>query len=139
VTFTPTESGDRAGSIAISDSAGTGTQNIAVDGVGTQVKLAPTSVNFGDQQVGTKSAAKAVKLTNVGTTALNISGVNFGGPARNDYAQTNNCGNSVGAGQSCTFNITFKPSNTGTRNATMSIKDDGGASPQVVLLTGNGT
>jgi hypothetical protein len=34
--------------------------------------------------------------------------------------------------------VTFKPTATGTRTAAVSVTDNGGASPQIVPLTGTG-
>ena len=56
-----------------------------------------------------------------------------------DYPETNNCPASVNAGASCTISVTFKPSKTGTRKAEVGFTDDGGGSPQYMLVSGIGT
>src|SRR5262249_53282126 len=56
-----------------------------------------------------------------------------------DYSQTNNCPATLAHGASCTINVVFSPTATGTRVATLSVADDAGASPQTVSLTGVGT
>jgi hypothetical protein len=66
-------------------------------------------------------------------TAVRISGTNSG-----DFAQTNTCGTSVGPGKSCTINVTFTPSAKSGRTTTIDIKDNGGAFPQTVALSGTG-
>jgi hypothetical protein len=40
--------------------------------------------------------------------------------------------------KSCTISVTFKPTVTGNRAATVSITDNAGASPQIVPMTGVG-
>jgi len=55
------------------------------------------------------------------------------------YSQTNDCGSQLAAGASCTVNVVFGPVVTGTIDSQLAITDDGGASPQIVPLTGTGT
>jgi len=137
VTFTPAGLDTRTAWLAISDSAGT--QSVALSGVSTEVVLSPTSLNFGSVTVG-QVGIQAVTLTNVGASVMSIisPGITIAGAASGDYSQINTCGTSVGAGQSCTITVTFQPSKTGTRNATLNINDDGGASPQKSPLGGTG-
>src|SRR5205814_1730306 len=70
--------------------------------------------------------------------ALSISSVAIAGTNSGDFAQTNNCGSSVAAAGSCTINVTFKPTATGTRTATVSVTDNATGSPQTASLTGSG-
>jgi hypothetical protein len=44
----------------------------------------------------------------------------------------------VAAKGSCTITVTFTPSATGARSATVSVVDNAGASPQTVPLAGTG-
>jgi hypothetical protein len=44
----------------------------------------------------------------------------------------------VGAGLTCTFGVTFKPTATGTRTGLVVIADNAGDSPQFISLTGTG-
>lgn len=139
VTFKPTGLDTRTASLVITDSAGT--QSVALSGVSTEVKLSPTSLKFGSVTVGQSSPPLEVMLTNLGTSAMSIisPGITISGTAAADFSQTNTCGTSVGAGLSCTITVTFKPSKTGTRSATLIINDNGGASPQKVPLSGTGS
>jgi hypothetical protein len=138
VTFTPSGINKSTGTVTINDNAPGSPQTIALTGTGTEVELVPTSLSFGTQKVGTTSPAQTVTLTNVGKTSLSITGTPLGGANKADFAQTNTCGTSVSAGASCTFNITFTPKATGSRTAAMAIEDNGGASPQIVGLSGTG-
>jgi phospholipase C len=139
VTFMPIARGTRTAAVTITDSAGGGPQTVSLTGVGTAVSLTPTSLSFGNQPVGTKSPAQTVTLTNHGKSTLSISQVRFTGAHSKDFEQTNTCGTSVAAKSSCTFNVTFRPSATGSRTATLNVGDNGGASPQTVTLSGTGT
>src|SRR5262249_15115620 len=51
------------------------------------VTLAPPSLNFGNQTVGTTSATQTVTLTNTGASPLLISTISITG----NFSQTNNC------------------------------------------------
>jgi hypothetical protein len=139
VTFTPTQKGDANGTLQVRDDAKGSPQEVALSGTATEVKLSATSVNFGDQKVGTKSSTVPIKLTNVGTVALAISQIALTGNDPGDFSETNNCGTSVPPGGSCTIKVKFQPQKQGQRSADLSISDDGGGSPQQVGLFGNGT
>jgi centrosomal CEP192-like protein len=103
------------------------------------VSVAPTSLNFGSQAVGTTSATQNVILTNSQSTALTINNIFGNGTNSSDFGQSNDCGSSVPAGDACTISITFTPSATGTRTANLVISDSASNSPQTVSLTGVGT
>jgi hypothetical protein len=139
VTFTPTAKGPASGKLSVTDNAKGSPQTVALSGTGTVVQLSPSAINFGDQRVGTKSAAVPVQLTNVGTTTLSITGIAINGTDAQDFSETNNCGSSLKAGASCTIKVTFKPTAKGQRSASVAISDDGGGSPQMVGLVGTGT
>ena len=139
VAFKPTTVGPLTGSIAITDNAPLSPQTLALSGTGTSVKLAPASLNFGNQTVGTTSARKIVTLTNLGSVALNISGITVTGTNLSDFAEVNNCGASIAAGASCSIAVTFTPSATGARSAAVTVTDDGGGGSQQVQLTGTGS
>jgi hypothetical protein len=105
---------------------------------GAIAQLSPTSLNFGTQTVGFVSTAQGVTLTNTGNIALAVPSILITGANPNDFHQTNNCGTSVAAGSSCTISVTFKPTTTGTRSASVSITDNAPNSPQTVSLGGTG-
>ena len=92
----------------------------------------PASLNFGSQAVNTTSAAQAVTLTNTGSAAATVSSIATSG----DFSQTNTCGTSIAAGASCTVNVSFRPTASGTRTGTLTVS---GNSPTTVALSGTGT
>ena len=139
VTFKPTTKGNRTGTLSIADNAPASPQTVSLTGMGTVVKFAPATLNFGSVPVGQSSTPKTTTLTNTGTTSLSITSVSFTGTAAGDYSQTNTCGTTVAAGASFTISVTFMPTATGTRSAQLSVSDNGGGSPQKVTLTGTGT
>ena len=139
VSFTPLVEGTANGTLSVTDNAQGSPQTVSLSGTGMVVKLSPIGINFGDQRVGTTSNAVPVTLTNEGTQTLNISQITIMGSDSADFAQNNNCGSSVPAGGQCTIQVTFTPTQTGLRSATLAIYDDGGGSPQKVALSGTGT
>jgi len=103
------------------------------------VTLSASSLTFTSQNVGTTSAAQAVTLTNSGNAALSISGIAPAGTNPGDFGVSNTCGTSVSAGANCAINVTFAPTATGSRSASVSITDNASTSPQSVGLTGTAT
>jgi phospholipase C len=90
---------------------------------------------FGSQGVHSASPTTAVPFTNIRNKTISFSSETITG----DFAQTNNCGQSLPAGKSCLFKVSFKPTGTGTRNGSLTIEDSDSTSPQVVTLTGTGS
>jgi hypothetical protein len=143
VTFTPQASGTHTGTLTINDDAGGSPQTVSLTGQGTSagapiVSLSTSSLSFGSQPLGTTSAPKNFTLTNTGSSPLSITGIGITGSNPGDFAQTNDCGTSVATGASCTFTVTFTPTASGNRSATLNITDNAGGSPQHVSLAGTG-
>ena len=141
VTFTPSTTGVRTATIGIADNADDTPQSLALNGTGgvPGVALDSSALIFGNQLVGAASPVQAVTLTNSGTAVLNITGITFGGADSADFSQTNTCGTSVAAGAACAINVTFTPSATGSRAASITIGDNASDSPQTIALSGTGT
>jgi len=100
--------------------------------------LSTTVVNFGDVPVGGTSTSKA-KLSNIGNTVFRIKQISVSGEDAADYTETHTCGSTLSAGASCTITITFKPSSTGLRTATIKVRDSAVDRAQEISLTGTGT
>ena len=99
------------------------------------VSVSPLTVNYGSLAVGAKKA-QTVILTNNQDKSLAISGIMLGGIDASDFSEKSTCGSSRKAGWNCTITVTFTPTVTGTRTATLSIKDAVGT--QTVQLNGLG-
>jgi hypothetical protein len=89
--------------------------------------------------LGTTSLIHTVKLTNVGSGELDITGITVTGSDPGDFFQANDCLPTVAAGASCLITVTFTPTAQGVRTASVSITDSAPGSPQTVPLTGRGT
>jgi phospholipase C len=142
VTFTPTVTGVRYGSITITDSDAASPQVLNLTGMGSGTSQSPTELSFGTVDVGKSSAPQTVTVTNKEATALEISSVNIQNTTFvniPDYTQTNTCGSSIGAGASCTFTVTFTPSTTGSRPGLLLVFDsDPATTPLTISLSGTG-
>ena len=99
----------------------------------SQLTATPTSLTFATQNVGTTSAAQSVTVRNPGSTTVTLSGIATGS---SEFAQTNTCGASLGAGATCTVAVTFAPAASGARTGTLTVT--GSASPLTVALSGTG-
>lgn len=138
VTFTPTASGVRTASVVIVDSA-PGSPHVAnLSGTGNPtgiLSLSPTSLSFGNENVGSTSSAQSIQVTNTGNAALTISSI----VASGDYSETDNCTKApLQPTTNCSIQVTFKPSATGSSTGALTITDNAPNSPQEVLLTGTG-
>ncbi len=98
------------------------------------VTLSSTSLNFPAQYVGSVGASQMVNVTNSGNATLNF----VGSSASGDFALINNCGSSLGSGNSCSLLVTFVPTVAGTRNGMIVISSDAAGSPHAIMLSGTG-
>ncbi len=102
---------------------------------GPTLTTSPSSVAFGNQTVGSTSAAHAVTVTNTGSSAATVSSIT----TSSSFAQTNTCGTSIAAGASCTVNVTFTPGSAAGFTGTVTITGNASNSPTTVALSGTGT
>jgi hypothetical protein len=100
--------------------------------------LTPATLSF-TSATGVATAAQIATLSNTGNAAISITGITVAGTNPSDFAQTNNCGESLAANTSCSISITFTPASSGSFAATLSVADNASASPQTTSLSGTGT
>jgi len=99
------------------------------------ITLAPASLTFAAQSVGSTSAAQTVTLTNSGTAALSITAIT----ASANFAATNTCGASVAPSAGCSISVTFAPTAGGAVKGTLTVTDNASGSPQTISLNGSGS
>ena len=130
-------------SVTETDTAGTtastSRQVVIGGGPAPAVSLSATSLDFGQLAAGA-TASKKVTVTNTGAGTLDVSSLTLGGDDAGDYTLTGDgcSGQSVGAGEDCTVDVRFAPSEPGPRTARLSIADNASGSPQTLALTGTG-
>lgn len=98
--------------------------------------LNPAGLVFPAQSLNTTSQSQTVTVTN-GASAQTISSIAISGVNASDYAETTTCGSGLAAGATCTITVTFTPTASGLRKASLTITDNAPGSPQVVNLSGN--
>ena len=100
--------------------------------------VSPTSINFGSHPVNTSSAPQTITVTNTGTADLIINNLMIAGLNPTDFQIVSNMCTVVRPGNSCTIQVRFNPTATGTRSATLNIFNNASNSPLQVTLSGNG-
>jgi hypothetical protein len=102
--------------------------------------VTPISLQFSAVVINTNSPTQITTLKNTGGSTLTFTGGNPGISITptGQFTQTNNCGTSLAASASCTITVTFSPTSTGVKNASVSIADNAAGSPQTVSLQGTG-
>lgn len=140
VTFGPTTFGPLTGTITISDNAASGSsQTVKLSGKGYSgaVSLSPTSLAFGNQLVGTTSAAQTVTVTNTSSAPLIIVSV----ASSTHFTATTDCPlqpSTLAGGASCHINVTFSPTVMGSTTEQITLVDSANDSPQAIPMMGTG-
>jgi Abnormal spindle-like microcephaly-assoc'd, ASPM-SPD-2-Hydin len=100
------------------------------------LRLSVGTLAFGNEAVGATSPAQTVTLTNGGTNAVAIASVS----ASTGFVQTNTCGASVAANQSCTVSVSFAPAAAGAVQGLLTVTSNanGPNTVQTVSLSGTG-
>ncbi len=140
VTFSPTAMGTWTGTLTINDDAFGSPHTVSLSALSAAVvTLSPTSIPFGNQRVGTASAAQAITLTNTGSGALGIGSITTSlAVFTHNEPRCPVSPETLPAGSSCKINVTYTPTATGTSVGTLSIFDNAAGSPHTVSLSGTG-
>ncbi|MGD9714726.1 MAG: choice-of-anchor D domain-containing protein, partial [Thermomicrobiales bacterium] len=141
VTFAPTAAEPYSAQLIIHHNATGSPASVALSGSGTTVGIgiAPSSVNFGNQQLNVSSPASEVVISNPGSAALVISSLTITGAHAADYAATAlSLPITVPPGESTRVNLVFTPKALGVRSAILAISDNASGSPHSVPLAGTG-
>ena len=120
VRFTPSAVGERTSQLTVADADGHPAASVSLRGTGSalprpDLAVTPVALGFGDQTVGTTSAARRVTLTNRGNASMDLGALTLSG-ARG-FAVSDNCPAALGPGRVCTATVTFAPSSAGPRSA----------------------
>lgn len=141
IAFTPGGVGERPGTLYVHTDAPNSPHVVNLTGSGSggsslapNVSLSPQTVNFGDVNVGSKSPAQPVVITNTGTGVLNLYNLIVDG----DYSFTSDCPLQLTSGKKCTMQITFTPLGPGSRPGSLIVFSDAPTSPASIGMSGNG-
>jgi hypothetical protein len=136
VTFSPTATGARSGTLTISDQFRS--QTVLLNGTGVAppgVSLSPVSLTFPATGVGLTTQPQALTLTNNGGLTLNIASVTT---SPGFTIATNTCSATLAPNAACTLSIVFTPTAAGPATGTLTLTDDAAPATQSVMLTGTG-
>jgi hypothetical protein len=138
-TFRPTAVGPAVAAVTIlSSSLATPSLAVPLTGIGLGLNLSATSVAFGNQLVGTVSAATTLTLSNASTAAVTLGALTLGGANAGDFRFTTTCGTTLAAGASCRVSLRFAPTAVGVRTGAIAIPTSLSATPLSVALSGTG-
>ncbi|MGA7225754.1 MAG: choice-of-anchor D domain-containing protein [Candidatus Acidiferrales bacterium] len=135
--FTPTSAGKASGNISIDSDAPGSPMAIALSGTGTQPQwsILPTSVNFGNVNVGSNSLQN-ITVTNSGTVALTITSTTSSGQGFSISGLA--VPQTIAAGASATFAAQFAPASAGSASGSISVSSNASGSPTTIALSGTG-
>ena len=135
VRFRPTAPGERASELRVA-LEGVGLLRAKLTGVGMNVvaaRLDPDSLDLGEADVGTRTAAKTAIL-HAGSKPLRVTSVTSGSRA---FGVESECSGTLAAGESCKIEVTFAPAAPGADATTLTVtKGDGGALRTALQGTG---
>src|SRR5260221_244248 len=143
IKFKPTTTGTRTGSLTVNDNASGSPQVVSLTGTGGSTTTAPdasaspTSVNFGNQNIGTASAPQVVALTNSGTANLTVNSISAT-PSQFVVAGAPTLPMTLAPGTKTNIAVTFTPSAQGTVSGTVSVGSNAASSPTIISLSGRG-
>jgi len=128
--FNPSVIGPETGLLTVG-ALGT-TLTAALTGTGfPDLTISTTSLTYGSVDVGA-SVSQGISVTNAASGAVPVPAFVTTG----DYSTTNNCGSTLAAGATCTVNVIFTPTTTGTRTGTVVAQSKTPGPPST--MTGNG-
>jgi hypothetical protein len=145
VSFQPSIVGPEGAFVAFTDDAPGSPQVLQIEGIGGGPLGVPSppSQDFGSVPVGSSSSL-TMSLVNAGNQNLVISNFATSGQGISQFPiQGLTCliGDSIVPQGSCTFEVSFTPTATGSYSAEIDITDDSGGAPgtqQVIPITGTG-
>jgi len=142
LTLSPSMPGVESATFFVTDNASNSPQKIVLSGTGTEPVFSPsaTSLTFTSQPQGTTSDAQTVTITNAGTGNLIISMITKEGTNAGDFAKSaDTCtAFTIAPHGTCKVSVTFTPSATGSRSASLRFIHNASSSPQTVNLAGTG-
>ena len=145
VAFTPTASGARSASLAITHNATGSPSSVTLNGTGTAtaqpaISLNAATLTFASQTLGSTSAAQSVTVSNSGSATLTFTGLTLTGTAASDFTRNGTCTatGTLAAGATCTIGFTFTPGAIGARSATLTLASNASNGNAVLSLAGTG-
>jgi hypothetical protein len=110
LTFSPTNNVNYTIFYTTTTSSGTFTVTLHGQGIGASLHVTPLVLDFGPVLTGTTSAPQSVMIKNTGTATL--TGITGGG-INPPFEGSQDCGDSLPAGETCQYTFYYKPTSYG--------------------------
>ena len=136
VSFAPTQTGPRTGSLMVYGNVAGGQLTIPLSGTGLApptIVLTPGSLTFAGTLVGQPSSPQYITIANTGGEPTAMTGESVTG---NFSFSANTCSNALAANSSCTVGIVFTPTASGNLAGQLTVVDAVGT--QTAALSGTG-
>lgn len=104
--------------------------------VPSALSVTPSSINFSSTIVSFTAASQTITLGNSGSTAIDISGIALTGANAGDFTYNNSCSSTLPSNQTCTIQVSFSPTSTGSKYAYLAITNSATSHPVAIALTG---
>ena len=149
VTFSPTativygSSISESATLTVTSNASIGTSKLPVSGTAAEPLVQVMQTPIYPQLIGTTAPTSAVVgIENSGSAELKVSSATLSQTSTDFKIVSNYCTTLplgvVYPGQNCGIQISFTPTQAGTRTATLTVTDNAPDSPQVISLSGEG-
>jgi Abnormal spindle-like microcephaly-assoc'd, ASPM-SPD-2-Hydin len=147
VTFAPTASGTRNGTVSITSNVPGSPHTITLSGNGVTTPtpaaaLATSALAFGSTSTAAPPVEQGTDLRNTGNAALTITGVSIGGanPADFRFASGHTCAvGTVPAGGNCRIQVEFRPQSAGTKSANVMVTHNATGGSTMLAVSGGAT
>jgi uncharacterized repeat protein (TIGR01451 family) len=138
VSFSPTATGSRSGTLTIKSNALSSPDTVSLSGTGIApvISVTPSKLQFGSVLVTATSAPQNVTVANAGDSPLTVKSAVTSGP----FAVSDDACSGAGAiapGGICQIAVVFTPSGSGPASGTLTVSSDGGTA--TVALSGSGS
>jgi hypothetical protein len=139
IIFAPTATGARSGQLTIYANISGGQTSVALNGTGTaaaSIVLTPLTLTFPATIINQIDAAQIITVANTGGSLSTLQTPLISGESSDFSINANTCGITLAPATACAISITFTPTASGARSATLSITDNIGT--QTASLSGTG-
>ncbi|MEO6816847.1 MAG: choice-of-anchor D domain-containing protein [Edaphobacter sp.] len=100
------------------------------------LSVTPASLNFPSTIVSFTAASQTITLSNSGSTAIDISSIALTGSNAGNFTYNNSCTSTLPSSQTCTIQVSFSPTVTGSKYAYLTIANSATSQPVAIALTG---
>ncbi|MEB3357142.1 MAG: choice-of-anchor D domain-containing protein [Synechococcales bacterium] len=138
----PTSTGTHTANLLIRSNAENELAPIVLRGEGTaaEVQVSTNGLTFGSQEVGTEGEWQSVQITNRGTAPLRMTDLELTGDGQDGFDWSDDCQDeAITIGKICTLRVRFTPSETGTHEATITLRSNAPNEAPQIRLSGTGT